>query len=139
MNKKAVEKIVKDIVNQSTLLKNKYLENDKSPIDWVCIFSQSELENKEFNKTVKSFGKVIQETETGPIYKLDQSIKTNAGRLLVLKIRKPDKKRPQRGDGDYRVGDFKSLKRKYLSKRQFSLIKIMWTKLPPKIRSNGIV
>lgn len=122
MDKSEIEAVVRNIADQSTLLKNKYLRSDYSPIDWICIFCQSETEYKEFIGVVKSLGKVIQDTGMGPIYKLNRPIKTEAGNVVVLKIRKPDKTRTQRGDGDYRIGNFALLKRNNLSKKQFSLV-----------------
>lgn len=118
-----IKRVVEYIVENSVNLKNRYLGEDNSPIDWICIFSQRDSEYKSLIKVAGSLGKVIQNTETGPIYKLNESIETEAGNLFILKVRKPDKTRPQRGNGDFRVEDFDNLKKNNLSQKQFSLIK----------------
>lgn len=43
MNMEDLEKLVKDIVEKATALKNKHIENKNTPINYACIFSQIEL------------------------------------------------------------------------------------------------
>ena len=50
-------------------------------------------------------------------------MKTVAGLLKLLKIRHPDSTRPERGDADFTVTNFVVFKKKYLSKKEFKLIK----------------
>ena len=59
-------------------------------------------------------GSVIENTPTGPLYKLHISLKTLAGHLLLLKIRQPDPTRPQRGDADFTLKNYYLFKEKYL-------------------------
>jgi len=67
-------------------------------------------------------GSVVQETPTGPVFQI-KPISTVAGALRLLKIRRPDPKRPERGDADFTVTNYDSFKNKYLGKPGFSLIK----------------
>ena len=64
----------------------------------------------------------MHETATGPVFFISP-LSTSAGKLNILKIRKPDPNRPERGDADFTVPDFPAFKEKYLGKSGFSLIK----------------
>ena len=118
----SIKEIVDYIVENAVKLKNKYAEEKSASLDWVAIFTRSEEEFKDFLKKTNSLGEVIQDTETGPIFKLNHPVKTKAGDLLIIKIRKPDKTRPQRGDGDFRIDNYVEFKKKCLTNKHFSLI-----------------
>lgn len=122
MAKTLFQEIIISIVNDAIKLKNRYTSEVNALIDWVAIFTQSDEEYKDFLKKASSFGEVIRDTESGPIFKLGNPIKTKAGNLFIVKIRKPDKTRPQRGNGDFRIDKYKKFKEKYLSDKHFSLI-----------------
>ena len=49
--------------------------------------------------------------------------KAYAGNRRLVKIRKPDPKRTERGDADFTVTDYLIFKKKYLSKPGFRIIK----------------
>jgi hypothetical protein len=70
----------------------------------------------------RQLGSVAQETPTGPVF-LIAPLPTAAGTLRILKIRRPDPKRPERGDADFTVADYDSFKNAHLGKTGFSLIK----------------
>lgn len=123
MAKNLVEDVVNYIVNSAIKLKNRYTNEVNALIDWVAIFTQSDEEYIDFLKKASSFGEVIQDTETGPIFKLNRPIKTRAGELFIIKIRKPDKTRPQRGDGDFRLSDYETFKKRNLTDKHFKLIR----------------
>jgi len=116
------QKTVNYIVNETIQLNNKYTSETNAPIDWVAIFSQNASEYESFLKETKRIGKIVKDTPTGPIFKLGSPIKTKAGEIFIIKIRKPDKTRPQRGDADFRIDNYKEFKEKYLSDQHFSLI-----------------
>jgi uncharacterized protein YllA (UPF0747 family) len=117
-----LQKTVDYIADETTKLKNKYMGEISAPIDWVAIFSQNAAEYKSLLKETKSIGEIVQETPTGLIFKLNSSIKTKSGDLLIIKIRKHDKTRPQRGDADFRLSDYEAFKKRYLPDEHFKLI-----------------
>jgi hypothetical protein len=60
---------------------------------------------------------------TGKTYLLDQPLTTPAGVLHLLKIRKPDDTRPQRGAPDFKIQNYAQFKEKYLrSSGSFTLM-----------------
>ncbi len=121
MDKENVRNLVKEIVKKACILKDKYTDQKKAPVSYVAIFCQNNKEYEEFTKIVRTFSSVINETPTGFHYRIDP-LDTISGPLKILKIRKPDKTRPERGDADFNVLDFKEFKKKYLPLQGFTLI-----------------
>lgn len=115
-------KTIQDIVFQSAELKNKYTDEKSAPVEFGCIFCQSEEEYREFTKTISHLGKVVEETKSGFTYLLNKPIKTVAGPLRLVKIRKPDPLRQERGDADFNT-NYEEFKRKYQKNPKFELIK----------------
>lgn len=112
---------VQDIVKDAKLLKDKHIEYKEIPVNYACIFSQSGTEYSELNKITSEIGKVVKETPSGNLYQI-RPIETVAGQLQLLKIRKPDMTRPERGDADFTIYDFEYFKNKYLQKKGYTLI-----------------
>jgi hypothetical protein len=121
MNSDTLKQTIRDIVNEAFLLKNKYTTEINAPVNYTCIFAQSESEYKELNEAAQSIGKIIKQTDTGPIYFISD-LETIAGMLRILKIRISDSTRPERGDADFTVLDYSSFKNKYLGQPGFKLI-----------------
>ena len=113
--------LVKEIVLQATQLKDKHIPEHKAVAEWVGFFSQSEEEYEELLKAVKKIGKMIKETPTGLIF-LVPPIATVSGSLRVIKVRLPDATKPERGDADFRVSDYRKLKKEVLKRKEFRLI-----------------
>ena len=118
-----IKETVDYIVEEAPKLVKKNLGNTKISIDWVAIFTQDEKEYRVFLEEALSIGEIIKKNRTGPIFKLNQPFITKFGNLYIIKIRKPDKTRPQRGDADFRITKYKELKNKYLKNKHFLLIK----------------
>ena len=118
----AIEEKVQYIVKETLKLKSKLVDEEVTPIDWVAIFAQSASEYDSLLKENKEMGSVVKDTKTGPIFKLNTPIETEAGGLQIIKIRKPDKTRPQRGDADFRLADYEEFKKKHLADNHFKLI-----------------
>lgn len=114
--------IVKFLVNESILLKDKYTNSYSSSIEFACIFCQNKKEEEKLTKEAQLLGKVIQNTPTGFTYLLHQPLKTKAGLLRLIKIRTPDPSRKERGDTDFNI-DYLDFKKKYHNKPNFKLIK----------------
>lgn len=113
--------IIDYIVQECVILKRKYVE-EKLEIDYICIFSQSQEEYDQFLKFAPSLGVIVDQTKTGPVFKFNSPPQTIAGKPRLLKVRIPDKTRPQRGDVDFNT-DYEKFKIKYLDNKRFTLVK----------------
>ena len=121
MKLEKLESIVQSIVLECNRLRKAHDAEEKSVAGYVAIFSQSEKEFKELLKVTKTLGRIIEETPPGPVF-LIQPMETASGKLRILKIRKPDAAKPQRGDTDYSLQDYPSFKQKHLKRSGFRLI-----------------
>jgi len=122
MTYEKLETLIKDIVEQSTTLKNKHTTEKAAPVNYVCIFTHSQNEYDTLSKIVKERGKVVDDsTPSGPILQIPP-IQTVSGAVQLLKIRKHDADHPDRGDADFTVADYNKFKATYLSKPGFKLI-----------------
>lgn len=120
---KTVEEIIEYIVPKTLELNKLYLPDEQVHINYSAIFCQSEEEFEILNATAALLGAVVENTPTGPLYKFTKPLKTIAGPLWLLKVRKPDVTRPQRGDADFTLLDYPSFKKEHLADSQhFSLI-----------------
>lgn len=114
--------IVKQIVNESKSLKDRYTSNENAPVEFACIFCQSDDEYEAYSNEIIKLGKPVQDTPTGFTYLLYQPLQTVAGPLRLVKIRKPDPFRKELGDADFNT-DYQLLKNKYLNNLKFELVK----------------
>jgi len=114
-------RMTQDIVVSAKELSMKHTTEGDAPINYACIFSQSEEEYDELVEVAREAGSVVQETGTGPVFDVSK-IPTIAGELRLLKIRKPDPKRAERGDADFTVSDYYAFKKRYLDQPGFDLI-----------------
>ena len=110
------------IVSRSAELKNKFTDASSAPVEFACIFCQNEKEYKEFTNSIEKFGKIVERTQSGFTYLLDKPITTVAGPLRLVKIRKPNPNRPERGDADFNT-NYASFKTKYQNDSRFELVK----------------
>lgn len=115
------KQLIQDIVRKSCELKNKHTMEKNAQVNYAAVFSQDEKEYNEFYELAKQIGKVIQNTPTGDLFKID-AVDTVSGKLQLLKIRKPDATRPERGDADFTVTDYPTFKSTYLVRPGFKLI-----------------
>ncbi len=117
-----LKKIAQKIVSEARELKNKYEIEPNAPVNYACIFSQSEKEFQVLLEAAEKSGKIIEQTRMGPLFQITP-IPTVAGDLQLLKIRLPDKNRPERGDADFTLEHYLDFKSKCLTKPGFALIK----------------
>lgn len=115
-------KIIEYIVLRSTDLKNCYTDEKNAPVEFGCVFCQNEDEYEKITNKIKIYGKAVEDTISGFTYLLDAPIKTVSGPLRLVKIRKPDPKRNERGDADFNT-DYQTFKKKYANDPKFELIK----------------
>ncbi len=122
MNSKELKLLVKQIVEKANALKNKHTDQKKAPVNYACIFSQSDGEYENLINITKELGKVIKETPTGPLFHI-KSLNTISGNLVLPKIRKAASTRPERGDADFTIENYSQFKKKYITQPGFKLIK----------------
>ncbi len=122
MNIDELKNLVKNIVTDSFRLSVTHTSEKKAPVNYACVFTHSTSEYEEMIKVASQLGPIAEETPTGPLFQITP-LSTKAGTLRLLKIRRPDPKRPERGDADFTVADYDSFKKTYLEKPGFSLIK----------------
>lgn len=121
MTSEKFQEIIDFIINNCRDLKNKYVDEDLE-IDYICIFSKDEGEYGELQEQASALGEIADNTTTGPVFIFDNPPDTAIGKPKVLKIRMPDKTRPERGDVDFNT-DYEELKNKYYDDNKFKLIK----------------
>lgn len=121
MNTSEFEKFVLEIVKDATALKDVHTDQRGIRVGYACIFSQSEEEYRELVAVAEKRGKVIEDTKMGPVF-LVSPLETVAGPLRIIKVRKPDPTRPERGDADFNATDYQDFKNKYHGQPGFSLI-----------------
>ncbi len=95
--------IISYIIEKCVELKDGRTNEKDLEIDYICILSQNQEEYNELLKQAKKIGEIVDETKTEPVFKFNHPPLTIAGKLKVLKIRLPDKMRPQRGDVDFNM------------------------------------
>lgn len=116
-----LKSLVANIVKESRELKNKHTDEIDAPVNYACVFSQSDDEFMKLKICARQIGKVIEKTPSGPLFHI-QPLDTVSGKLKLLKIRKPDKTRPECGDADSTVSDYRAFKNKCISQNHFKLI-----------------
>lgn len=112
--------LIRKIVEDARSLKDIYTDQIGAPVNYACIFSQSEEEYQSFLRLANEIGALIKETPSGPLFRI--YLKTVSGKLQLLKVRKPDPTRLERGDADFTIADYPAFKEKYLEKEHFKLI-----------------
>ena len=116
-----LKKLTQEIVAQARLLSAKHTSERDAPVNYACIFTQSQSEYEGLLDMALQMGSIVDETPMGPVFKI-APFSTDAGNLGLLKIRRPDPKRPERGDADFTVSDYQKFKKTYLDKPGFALI-----------------
>jgi hypothetical protein len=116
-----LKKLTKKIVAEARRLNAAHTTERQAPVNYACVFTQTDDEYKETIKVASQLGPVVQETAMGPVFHM-VPLSTDAGVLRLLKIRRPDPKRPERGDADFTVADYETFKKTYLNKPGFGLI-----------------
>jgi hypothetical protein len=113
--------LIKQICIESQKLKSKYIKENNLVADWVCIFSQDDMQYSDLLTQASRIGKQIEGTDSGLVFKLTAKINTQLGIPKVLKIRRPDITRPELGDVDLTT-DYNKFKKKYMTNDHFKLI-----------------
>ncbi|MFA6376399.1 MAG: hypothetical protein WCX69_03305 [Candidatus Paceibacterota bacterium] len=114
--------LVREIVAEARRAVTARTAEADAPVNYACVFAQSAAEYDELAGLARRLGPIVQETAMGPVFHI-APLATEAGDLELLKIRKPDQKRREKGDADFTVADYASFKKTYLGQPGFSLIK----------------
>jgi hypothetical protein len=116
MTTKELTNLVTDNVKEAKALKDKHVVHIDAPVNYACIFSQSATEYDELLRAMEPMGAVVQQTPSGLLFRIQQ-LQTVSGPLQLLKIRRPDTTRPERGDADFTIKDLAAFENTYLPKR----------------------
>lgn len=122
MDENQLKKLIIEIVEKGSILKNKHTDEINAPVNYACIFSQSDDEFNTLLETSKKIGNIIEETQTWPLFYIYQPIDTISGQLKLLKIRHPDMTKSELGYADFTIDNYQDFKKKYLSQELFKLI-----------------
>jgi hypothetical protein len=121
---KTINEILDYIIPKTLELNQAHIPGEATRVNYSAIFCQSDDEYEQFHKEASQVGDVIDDTATGPLYKFYKPLQTVAGPLWLLKIRKLDPTRPERGDADFTVNNYISFRDKCLKDAEhFKLIK----------------
>lgn len=121
MNPEEFKTLIQTIVAEASKLRDARTTAQGAPVNYACVFSQNEQEYELFLAVAKQLGKIVQETAMGPVFYIEP-LSTVAGNLRLVKIRKPDPKRTERGDADFTVTDYLTFKKAYFGKPGFRII-----------------
>ncbi len=121
MTQEDLQKIINYIVSQTVKLKDRFTKERNIEIDYICVFSQTDQEYLEFKNLAAEIRDLVWDSPTGPVYNFKIRPQTLAGRPKLLRIRIPDKTKPERGDTDFNI-NYSEFKKKYFDGKRFTLI-----------------
>lgn len=122
MAQSTLESTVAEIVSQADRLRLRHVPEYPVHVSYCAIFCQNEDQFNALNGAAIAAGSLAETTPTGPVY-IVAPMQTAAGPLRIVKIRKPDPTRPERGDADFALKDYDSFKTANLARPGFKLIK----------------
>lgn len=125
MDKTKLQELISYIINRGLETLRINTSGEHYMLDYVAVFAKHEDEFQLINSFVQSLGREVDtgNTKTGPTYLLSKPIETSAGIPRFVKVRKPDRVRPQRGAPDFTVPDYQAFKEKYIrSSGNFTLV-----------------
>lgn len=111
---------VKKVVEQAKRLKDLHTPEKNALVNYACFFAQDDKEFQSLFEAASEVGKIKQETPSGPLFQIEP-IQTSAGMLQLVKVRKPDPTRTERGDADFTVSNYQEFKKEFLGKSGFTL------------------
>lgn len=120
-----LKEIIDYIVGQGVAALKQFTNEPNFVLDYLAIFSNNESEYNTFISIAQPLGKEIdpETVKTGRTFLLQEPIETSHGALRLIKIRKPDPTRPQRGAPDFKVPNYEEFKNRYLkSSGNFTLM-----------------
>lgn len=125
MSRKELEKVINYIVKQGLFALKSNANERNVLVNYVAIFSKNKNEYQNIKSILEGLGKEVdrENAKTGRTFLLSESIRTPAGDLRLVKIRKPDATRPQRGAPDFKIQNYQKFKKNNLqSSGNFTLM-----------------
>ncbi|MDO8619810.1 MAG: hypothetical protein Q7R64_00480 [bacterium] len=113
--------LAQQIVAEARKLSVAHTNEGAAPVSYACIFAHSQSEYQEMVKVVGELGPVVKETPMGPIFHITP-LTTESGVFTLLKVRRPEDRRPQLGYADFTVSNYERFKGTYLGTTDFRLI-----------------
>ena len=111
-NEQKLREAVDYVAKQTTLLCKKITGNEY-PIRYLTIFSHYAEEFSDLRQIVESLGQIV-DANNGYAVKLKNPIQLANGELEKIRIRKPDRERPQVGCNDFAIPDYELFKKTQL-------------------------
>jgi hypothetical protein len=127
MKKSDLDTLVIYIVDQAVRAISENTDEKNLPVDYMGIFAKNDAEYDDLERLLRTLGAPGDTTATpsGTTFLLHEPLHTSAGPLKVLKVRKPDPTRPQRGAPDFRVSNYPAFKEKYFLSGKYSNFSLM--------------
>ena len=126
MQKSDLGRIVSYIVAQGLSAIKKYLPDEEFVLDYLDIFPKSEEELGHLSGVAETIGQEINKElalKKGRTFLLSEPIRFSSGDLHLIKIRKYDPTRPQRGAPDFVIKNYIDFKNRYIrSSGDFTLM-----------------
>lgn len=140
MTKEALEIIINYIVDQGIKAINDNTKETNLQIDYMGIFCKNNDEFEEMEYLLSTLGKPGDKTATksGSTFLLKEPFDTPAGPLKVLKARRPDPTRSQRGAPDFKVKNYQAFKDTYFSNEKNSNFTLMLRKEYEMLELKGV-
>lgn len=113
MNQEQFTKIVQELVRDACALKDRHTKEAGAAVNYACIFPHNDNEYNEYFAVANDIGSIAKETPTGMLFLVDP-ITTVSGNLRLVKVRKPDPTRTERGDADFTVANYADFKAEML-------------------------
>ncbi len=117
-----LKELTRAIVAEARRLSAEHATEPDAPVNYACIFAQGSDEYDALIMAAKELGPVVHDTAMGPVF-LIAPLSTEAGTLRLLKIRRQDPKRPERGDADFTVPNYEKFKAAHLGKPGWRIIR----------------
>ena len=119
---KTISEIVAFIVPRAMELNHAHIKEEVGPINYSAIFCRDDHEYEKLLSEAQVLGIIADNTPTGPLFRLNAPIQTIAGPLHLVKIRKADPTRLERGDADFTMKNYDDFKERYLNDVHFKCI-----------------
>jgi hypothetical protein len=121
MSETNLESAVRTIVQRANTLRLKHASKFDAHVSYCAIFCQDDRQFDSINTAASGIGVLADDTPTGPVYVVPP-IDTVVGPLRVVKVRKPDTTRPEKGDTDFGVANYAEFKAANIGRPGFKLI-----------------
>lgn len=117
------ETLVKKIVKEANALKNRHTKEKDARVNYSAIFTQKMSDYYRLANEMGKVGGVLSENDAGIMFHVPV-IKTVAGPLKIVKVRKPEIYHTELGDADFTVKNYRIFRSRVNRKPGFRLMRI---------------